>query len=90
MSIKQSVKALLLTVLATTAMNVNAADINADHARLVANNYLKQHVTSSAGMLKAPAHADLRLAHVEKASTLTDQYDYYAFNIAIHRSILKE
>ena len=82
MSIKQSVKALLLTVLATTAMNVNAADINADHARLVADNYLKQHVTSSAGMLKAPAHADLRLAHAEKASTLTDQYDYYAFNIA--------
>ena len=74
-------KALLLTVLATTAMNVNAADINADAARLVANSFLKQHATSASGMFTSRAQATLRLVHAEKASALSQACDYYAFNV---------
>lgn len=80
MSIKKSLNALLLTALAMTTMSAGAANVNASDARLIAGNYLKQH-SSSAGMLKAPALADLSLAHVEKSMDQADVNDYYAFNI---------
>ena len=82
MRIKNIFNALLLTALTATALNVNAAVVSSSDARQVASNYLKHHATSASGMFNSPANADLRLAHAEKASALSDVYDYYAFNIA--------
>lgn len=79
MRIKKCFNALFLTALALTALNVNAANVSSAEARQVANSFLKQHATS--GMFNAPANADLKLVHAEKASALSSVYDYYAFNI---------
>ena len=81
MSIKTTMKAVLLTMLATTTITINAADITSADARQVASNFLKQHSKSATGMFNSPANANLRLVHAEKASTSSQVNDFYAFNI---------
>lgn len=80
MSVKKSLNVLLLAMLAMTAMNAGAANVDADAARLVAKHCVNQRFMAT-GMIKAPALADFRLAHAEKSSVFTGVNDYYAFNI---------
>ena len=70
-----------LIVLATViGFNMNAANVDVNAARLAANNFLKLRCATP-GSLKAPALADLRLAHAEASSVDRSANAYYAFNI---------
>lgn len=66
-------------VLATAGlMAATAGNVDVNAARLAANNFVKQNLAAK-GMLKAPAMADIKLAHTEKSSV--DGNAYYVFNI---------
>lgn len=81
MNIKKLLNSVLLASLAMVSMNAYAGDVNVTDARLAANNFLKQHVSTMPGSFKAPALADLRLAHAEASPNQLGVNDYYAFNI---------
>lgn len=81
MNIKKLLNSVLLASLAMASMNAYAGNVNVTDARLAANNFLKQHVSTMPGSFKAPALADLRLAHAEASPTRLGVNDYYAFNI---------
>ena len=66
-----------LAILATVSFNAHAATINADNARMAANNFLKQNVASKS--FKAAALADIKLAHAEASKV--EGNAYYVFNI---------
>ena len=81
MNIKKLLNSVLLASLAMASMNANAGNVNATDARLAANNFLKQHVSTKPGSLNAPAVADLTLVHAEASATRQGVNDFYAFNI---------
>ena len=59
-------------------MAANAGNVDVNAARQAANNFVKQTMAAK-GMLKAPAMADMKLAHAEKSSV--EGNAYYVFNI---------
>lgn len=81
MNIKNLVCVFAFAVLSAMAMHVNASNVNLNSARSVANSYIKLHAAATAGSLKAPATADLQLAHIEASSADNNANAYYAFNI---------
>ena len=68
----------MLASLTMVSLNASAGNINANAARAAANSFIKQ---QSAATFKAPAYADLKLAHAEASSKVNGAFDYYAFNI---------
>ena len=77
MKIERLLSSMALAVLATVSLNVHAANISVADARMAANNFLKQNVASKS--FKAPALADIKLAHAEASSV--EGNAYYVFNI---------
>jgi len=71
----------LLATLSMISIQASAGNVNASAARLTASNFLKQHAASSPGTLRAPAMADIKLAHAQASSKVSGAVDYYAFNI---------
>ena len=59
-------------------MTANAGTIDANAARQAANNFVKKNMAAK-GMFKAPAMADIKLAHAEASSV--EGNAYYVFNI---------
>ena len=80
MNIKYQISALLLAGATVMALNTSAANVNLNEARSTANSYLKVHAAAT-GSLRAPALADLKLAHAETSSVDRSANVYYAFNI---------
>jgi len=60
-------------------LHVNAANQDANAARMVASSYLKS--TAHGGSFKAPAVSDLKLAFAGESSVTPNSNAYYAFNI---------
>lgn len=77
MKIERLLSSMALAILATVSFNAHAATINADNARMAANNFLKQNVASKS--FKAASLADIKLAHAEASSI--EGNAYYVFNI---------
>ena len=77
MKIERLLSSMALAILATVSFNVHAATINADDARMAANNFLKQNVASKS--FKAASLADIKLAHAEASSI--EGNAYYVFNV---------
>ena len=69
---------LSLVLAAAGIMAANAGNIDVNAARQAANNFLKSKMTAQ-GMFKAPAMADIKLAHTEASSV--EGNAYYVFNI---------
>lgn len=59
-------------------MTANAGNIDVNAARQAANDFLKKNMATK-GMFKAPAMADIKLAHAEASSV--EGNAYYVFNI---------
>ncbi len=81
MNIKNLVSVFACAVLSAMALHVNASNVNLNSARSVANSFIKLHSAATAGSFKAPAAADLKLAHIEASSADNTANVYYAFNI---------
>ena len=69
---------LSLVLAAAGIMAANAGNIDVNAARQAANSFLKSKMTAQ-GMMKAPAMADIKLAHTEASSV--EGNAYYVFNI---------
>ena len=65
MNFKKLSLSLVLAAAGIMAANAGSIDVNA--ARQAANNFLKSKMTAQ-GMMKAPAIADIKLAHTEASS----------------------
>ena len=78
MKIERLLSSMALAALAAVSLNAHAATISASEARMAANNFLKQHTTSSKSF-NAPALADIKLAHAEASSV--EGNAYYVFNV---------
>ena len=76
MNFKKLSLSLVLAAAGIMAANAGSIDVNA--ARQAANSFLKSKMTAQ-GMLKAPAMADIKLAHTEASSV--EGNAYYVFNI---------
>lgn len=81
MNFKRLISSLLLVLLAVASFHVLADNVSAEKARTMANSFIKSHVKSAPGTIKAPAMADIVLAHAEPSSKLANANDYYVFNI---------
>ncbi len=81
MIIKRLLNCGLLAAFAMFAMQAGAANVDATAARQSAANFIRQHVQSKSGSLKAPSLTDFKLAHVEPSSQVAGANDFYAFNI---------
>ena len=71
----------LLALIAATALQAQAANIDAGTAQGMANNFLKHQVATKPGKFNAMSLTDLKLAHAEVSRTVNGAYDYYAFNL---------
>ena len=80
MNITKLMRVYSLTLAALIGVNANASNVDLNAARMTANNFLKHH-SSAPGSLKAPALADINLAHAEASSVDHSANAYYAFNI---------
>ncbi len=76
MNFKKLCLSLVLAAAGIMAANAGSIDVNA--ARQAANSFLKSKMTAQ-GMLKAPAMADIKLAHTEASSV--EGNAYYVFNV---------
>ena len=76
MNFKKLSLSLVLAAAGIMAANAGSIDVNA--ARQAANSFLKSKMTAQ-GMLKAPAMADIKLAHTEASSV--EGNAYYVFNV---------
>ena len=76
MNFKKLSLSLVLAAAGIMATNAGSIDVNA--ARQAANSFLKSKMAAQ-GMLKAPAMADIKLAHTEASSV--EGNAYYVFNI---------
>ena len=76
MNFKKLSLSLVLAAAGIMAANAGSIDVNA--ARQAANSFLKSKMTAQ-GMFKAPAMADIKLAHTEASSV--EGNAYYVFNI---------
>ena len=81
MNIKRLMSSLSLAALTMVSLNVSAGNISASAARTAANSFIKTQLSNMPGSFKAPALADLKLAHTEASSKVTGANDYYVFNI---------
>ena len=81
MTIKNLISACALVTLMMGGLNANADNINEADARNAASFYVKQHASARPGSLRAPATADLKLAHAEASRTAEGAHSYYAYNI---------
>ena len=79
MKFKHFMGSLTLAVLAITALNVSAGNIDANAARRLAGSFIQQQ--ASKGSFKAHAAADIKLVHAEASGAMAGACDYYAFNI---------
>ena len=70
-----------MAALASTSLQVSAANISASAALNAANSFLKQQAAARPGTFNAPALTDLKLSHVEPSSAVDGANDFYAFNI---------
>ena len=80
MNITKLMRVYSLTLAALIGVNANASNVDLNTARMTANNFLKHH-SSAPGSFKAPALADIKLAHAEASSVDHSANAYYAFNI---------
>ena len=80
MNIKNLFYALAIAGAAMMTLNASAAHVDLNAARSTASNYLRLQAAST-GSLRAPALADLKLAHAEVSSVDHGANVYYAFNI---------
>ena len=71
----------LLALIAATALQAQAANIDAGTAQGMTNNFLKHQVATKPGKFNAMSLTDLKLAHAEVSRTVNGAYDYYAFNL---------
>lgn len=78
MRLKQIYYTVILAAMSVAASNAMAGNVTVHAARNIANQYMKQHGTLG---LRSPAMADLQLVHAEASHSITDAYDYYAFNV---------
>lgn len=69
----------MVAAIAVIGLNLNAANVDFNTARLTANGFLKQH--TQPGSINSPALADIKLEHAERSSVDRDANAYYAFNI---------
>ena len=69
----------ILMAAAMTSFGASAGEIDQTAARAIANDFVKQHA-AMAGTFRAPATADIKLAHAEASKV--EGNDYYVFNIA--------
>ncbi len=81
MNFKKLVSMLLLVSLAVLSYHAAAGPVSAGMARSAANSFVKSHFKASPGSLKAPATADLVLAHSEPSGKVPRANAYYIFNI---------
>ena len=81
MKIKQITSSLTLAVLAMTALNLNAGNINANTARTVASNFIHQQAARGSFKAHNVALSDIKLVHAEASGAVKDANDYYAFNL---------
>ena len=77
MNLKNFFKQAFMAVLAMSALNAAAGNIDATTARMTANSFLKQKATT--GKFKAASTADIKLAYTEKSSVSGNAF--YVFNI---------
>ena len=77
MNLKNFFKQAFLAVLAMSALNAAAGNIDATTARMTANSFLKQ--KAATGKFKAASTADIKLAYTEKSSVSGNAF--YVFNI---------
>ena len=80
-TIKNLISACALVSLMMGGLNASADNINEAEARSSASFYVKQHASAKPGSLRAPATADLKLAHAEASRAEQGAHAYYAFNI---------
>ena len=80
MTMKNLLNACVMALITLIGLNANGANVDVNHARLTANNFMKRH-TPATGSLRAPAITDLKLAHAEASSVDRSANAYYAFNI---------
>ena len=80
MIIKRLMCLFVLATCTMAAFQMNATGIGVNDAKAVANSFLKSHSTCAPGTFRAPAAADLRLAHAEASSKVPGTHLYYAFN----------
>lgn len=78
MNFKRFLRYAFMAVLAVSATDAAASNIDADAARMAASNFLKQHAAATPSF-RASALADVRLAHAE--SSKVDGNAYYVFNV---------
>ena len=81
MTTKNLQVACVMALIALMGLSLNAANVDVDDARLMASSFLKLHAPTAAGSLRAPAIADLKLAHSEPSSVDSKANAYYIFNI---------
>ena len=81
MKLKQITSSLTLAVLAMTALNAGAGNINANTARTVASNFIHQQAARGSFKAHNVALSDIKLAHAEASGAVKDANDYYAFNL---------
>ena len=81
MNIKRLITSALLSLFAVASFHAVADNVSVDEARAMANTFIKSHYMASPGSLKAPAMADIVLAHAEPSTKLPRANVYYMFNI---------
>ena len=77
MNLKNFFQQAFLAVLAVSALNATAGNIDASTARMTANSFWKQ--KAATGMLKAASSADIKLAYTQESSVSGNAF--YVFNI---------
>ena len=78
MNINKLMSSLALAMLALAPLGASGANIDANTARINANNFIHQHASAS---FKAASLSDFQLAHAEASSVTAGTNVYYVFNI---------
>ena len=78
MKIERIMSSMAVAALAIMSINVHAATVDVNDARMAASNFLKRHASAQASF-RAPAMADIKLAHAEASKV--EGNAYYVFNI---------
>ena len=81
MSFTRLVTLILLALLAVSPSYASVDQITATTAQETANSFIKSRGWTSAASLKAPAMADIVLAHAEPSDMVERANVYYIFNI---------
>ena len=81
MTLKRIINSLLLPLAAIASFTATAGNITPVEARATANSFFKSHAGVNPGSLKAPAMADIQLAHAEPSGLVPNANVYYVFNV---------